>query len=367
MKNILPFLLLLAACSAPVQERMPLVDKSATPETVALFESLMDISRQGTLFGHQDDLAYGVHWKREEGRSDVLESGGAYPAVYGWDISEVGIDPFNIDTVDFGDMARWIRESYARGAVNTLSWHMRNPNGGSSWDTTRAVYQIIPGGERHAWYRGRLDAVADFLNSLTGPGGEKVPVIFRPFHEHTGKWFWWGRGNCTREEYISLWRFTVEYLRDAKGIRHVLYAYSTDVFRDEADYLDFYPGDDYVDILAFDDYHGIRSQESLPGFIQRLQMLAELGQRKNKVVALSETGLERIPEEKWWTETLLKGLKEGKGELGMAYVLIWRNANEGHHYAPYAGHATEADFRAFRSDPAILFEDELPDLYGKNK
>ena len=358
-------ILFLMFCCKPDPGDQGLVDRHASPETRALYKNLMEVSRHATLFGHQDDLAYGVHWKREEGRSDVLESSGAYPAVYGWDISWIGISPFNIDTVDFDDMAHWIAQGYSRGGVITLSWHMNNPNGGSSWDTARAVYNIIPGGSLHDWYKGRLDAAAAFMNRLHGPDGEMVPVIFRPFHEHTGSWFWWGRGNCTAEEYIALWRFTVEYLRDVKDIHHLLYAYSTDVFRDEADFLEFYPGDEYVDILAFDDYHGIHSEESLPGFVHRLQMLADLGERKNKVVALTETGLERIPISDWWTQVLLRGLKEGKRDMGMAWVLIWRNANEGHHYAPYEGHPSEADFRLFRSDPYILFEDDLPDMYSR--
>ena len=62
-----------------------LVDSLATPETVALFRNLQNISRTGVLFGHQDDTAYGVNWKAEPGRSDVKEVCGDYPAVYGWD------------------------------------------------------------------------------------------------------------------------------------------------------------------------------------------------------------------------------------------------------------------------------------------
>ena len=48
---------------------------------------LKEIAPKGTMFGHQDDLAYGVGWKYEDGRSDVKEVTGEYPAVYGWDYS----------------------------------------------------------------------------------------------------------------------------------------------------------------------------------------------------------------------------------------------------------------------------------------
>jgi mannan endo-1,4-beta-mannosidase len=46
--------------------------------------------------------------------------------------------------------------------------------------------------------------------------GKLIPIIFRPFHEFDGNWFWWGANYCTAEEYISVYRFTVNYLRDTK-------------------------------------------------------------------------------------------------------------------------------------------------------
>ena len=66
---------------------LSLSDKKATTETKALYRKLNTLSKKGFLFGHQDDLAYGVKWKYENGRSDVKETAGDYPAVYGWDIA----------------------------------------------------------------------------------------------------------------------------------------------------------------------------------------------------------------------------------------------------------------------------------------
>lgn len=61
-------------------------DPLATPETVALYKNLFSISKDHTLFGHQDDMAYGVRWKYEDGRSDIKSLTGEYPAVFGWDL-----------------------------------------------------------------------------------------------------------------------------------------------------------------------------------------------------------------------------------------------------------------------------------------
>src|SRR5690606_21045765 len=114
----------------------------------------------------------GVSWKRVPGRSDVKEAAGAYPAVYGWEVGDLEHGAAqNLDAVRFDDMRRWVREGYGRGGAVTISWHMDNPaSGGSSWDTTRAVHTILPGGEKHALYRAWLDRFAAFAKRLRTGG-----------------------------------------------------------------------------------------------------------------------------------------------------------------------------------------------------
>ena len=107
----------------PVETNEILVDSLATPETVALFRNLKTFAQSRVLFGHQDDLAYGVGWQVEDGRSDVKSVCGDYPAVYGWDIGDIG-QTANLDGVNFENMKGWIREAYSRGGVNTISMHL---------------------------------------------------------------------------------------------------------------------------------------------------------------------------------------------------------------------------------------------------
>lgn len=352
-----------------------LVDPEATAETKALYANLKRLAPDYVLFGHQDDLAYGVTWWSEKGRSDVKDVTGAYPAVYGWELGDLEHSAErNLDSVRFDDMKKWIIEGYKRGGVISLSWHMDNPaTGGSAWDRSRAVDVILPGGSKHEMYKQWLDAFADFVDDLkTGSFkwlgfGTPVPVIFRPFHEHTGSWFWWGKGNLTPEEYKQLWRFTVEYLRDEKGLQNIIYAYSTDVFDSEEQYLEHYPGDEYVDMLGYDDYHALSRDETVVVMTRRLRMLVEMAEARGKIAALTETGSEGIPVPTWWTERFLKAIASDPVSRRIVYALVWRNANEtmnpGHHYAPYPGHTSAADFVAFYNSPFVLFEDELPDLY----
>lgn len=363
----------LGAC-APLPPPVPPSETVASPdairETKALFVNMKRLADSGqVMFGHHDTLAYGFTWTGEPNRSDVKDVTGAYPAVYGWDVARLfqRRNPDVPDPVRAAQLKQWILEGYTRGGVITLAWHMPNPvNDTDSWNTTRAVEHIIPGGRLHDDYKAKLDVVAAFLNDLKTNDGTRVPVFFRPFHEHSGSWFWWGRDHATVAEFKTLWRFTVAYLRDEKEVRNTLYTYSTDVFDSEADYLERYPGDDVIDMLGFDDYHSVKSPATRTVFVNRLRLLASMARARGKLAALTETGVETVPDSKWWTGILSPALKEAGP--GVAYALVWRNANpandrKNHFYAPYAGHPSAADFVAFKNDPAILFEDELPDLY----
>lgn len=331
-----------------------LVDKNATAKTLALYQDLKKISKTGFLYGHQDDLAYGVGWWNEEGRSDVKDVCGSYPAVFGWDLGNLGNER-NLDSVLFSDIQKWIVKVDEAGGINTMSWHMDNPvNLEDSWDKTKSVYSILPGGEKHQYYKNRLKTFANFNAPLVNKLGEAIPIIFRPFHEQNGSWFWWGKGHCTVDEYKSLWQFTINYLRDSLNMHNLIYAYSPD--GQFNDYLERYPGDDFVDILGVDYYFRNNLKESeIKDFTNVLINLTNLAKAKNKVAILSETGYESIKDSLWHTKAILNPVKSNKDKIEIAYMLTWRNANTKHHYAPYKGHASAEDFKTFYNDTLTRF------------
>ena len=344
------------------------VDPEATQETKALFANLRTLAPDRLLFGHQDALAYGVAWKEwNPCRSDVADVCGMHPAVFGWDVGKLGQRLHNIDTVDFLAMQEWMREVFRMGGINTISWHMDNlVTGGDSWDTgANVVRAILPGGNRHAAYVAKLDLFAEFVRELKVGFLFKraIPIIFRPFHEHTGRWFWWGQPHCTPEEYKALWRFTVSYLRDVKGLHNLLYCYSPDIFRDREHYLECYPGDEWVDILGVDDYHDLSARGNSQDLIRRLRTVVELAEERGKVAALTETGQEKIPQPDWFTQRLLGPILADPVASRIAWALVWRNARPDHHYAPFPGHPAVADFLKFAAHPHTAFAGELPELY----
>ncbi len=372
IKTKLAIILLLAAMS--FQSCTTLVnqctDPEASTETIKLFNNLMELSKNHILFGHQDDPAYGIGWAYEEGKSDCKLTTGSYPAVYGWELGglELG-NSSNLDDVPFDTMRKLIIESYLRGGVTTISWHEYSPlSGKDSWADTkdtvnRTVETIIPGGSHHDVYKQHLDKVAEFLHSLETSDGTMVPVIFRPLHENMGSWFWWGEGHCSAEQYKTLFRFTVDYLKIERGVHHALYCYSPNGgFSSEEDYLQRYPGDEYVDILAFDEYRIKSGEKSGKSAIRSMEVLADMAAARNKLYAFSETGDYELKTENWFTAHLLPIINANEKTRGISYVLVWRNEERqvDHFFVPYEGHEQAADFKKFREHDLILFEDDLP-------
>ena len=358
------FLLLGLSClyvAAAQSQSLP-IDKKATAETKNLFLNLQRVSAKGTMFGHQDDLAYGIGWKYQLNRSDVKEVAGEYPALFGWEIGHLELDKsMSLDSVPFDKMRSFIQQVYAQGGVNTISWHLNNPvePAKTTWDKADSTIQkLFADKTALKRYNSWLDNVADFLKSLQGPKGEAIPVIFRPFHEHTGGWFWWGRGHATPTEYVKMWQYTVDYLRDKKKVHNLLYAYSTDRFTSREDYLQNWPGDNYVDIAGFDLYHRPESDPYntwVADARKMVETVRQIGQEKKKVWAFTETGLEGVPFANWWTGFLLPVIQDA----GLSYVMVWRNARLTHYYAPYPKHISANSFKLFLNNPKVLFEKKI--------
>ena len=363
-------LVLFVRCSPenPTESKIPtaandfLVDTLATPKTVALFRNLQELTDTGVMFGHQDATAYGVGWWAEPGRSDVKEVCGDYPAVYGWDLGDIH-EAENLDGANFNNMQIWIKEAYARGGIITISMHLDNPvSGGNAWDNSSAVSEILPNRPYHAQYINTLSKIASFLSNLKTSDGIYIPVILRPYHEHSQSWPWWGMESCTSEEFYSLWQMTVEYFRDEKGIHHLLYAISPQDINYKSQYFERYPGDDWVDILGLD-YYSLHNSYNIIKLGEALDMLGKEAEQRGKIMALTEVGVNKITVGNWWTNYLLTAIKYSEYSRKTAWALVWRNYSTEHHFAPFPGHESEANFLNFYQNSFTIFESDLPEMY----
>jgi mannan endo-1,4-beta-mannosidase len=247
------------------------------------------------------------------------------------------------------------------GGINTVSWHSRNPlTGFDAWNLTGVdIPAMLPGGKSNAKFIAQLDLVADFFKSIKTDKGDAVPIIFRPWHEMLGDWFWWGSSTCTDDEFKNLFKFTVYYLRNEKGLKNLLIAYSPDKgFTTPEEYLRRYPGDSYVDILGLDDYSDFK-QNRLDMVVIRLGIVTDIALEKGKIAAFTETGSDKLEIDNWYTSNLLQVLNASEKTRRVSYVMVWRNRDTAHFYVPYPGHEQEEDFRNFVSNKMIFLLDDL--------
>jgi mannan endo-1,4-beta-mannosidase len=329
-KTHISILFLMVGIQAKTQVWQP-ADPDATPEAKLLFARLHKIQEKGTMYGHQDDLMTGNTWRYEPDRSDTREAVGDYPAVAGFELGELELGRNrSLDSVSFADITERVRWFYNKNGIITVSWHcvnpitsqwpgIKEPNGaGSAWEVSmlsakdmNAVKSVLPGGVNHAMFNLWLDRLAKYFLTWRDKEGNPIPFIFRPYHEHSGGFFWWGNTRCYGEEYADLWRYTVDYMR-SKGLHNILYAYNTDKVYSPEEYLSGYPGDEYVDMLSID-WYGY-GEEFNRDVDKALAFMAHLAEQKLKLHALSECG------------PLSSDLQKIIAKYKSSYILTWRNA-----------------------------------------
>lgn len=351
--------LLAAACAQAPQKT------DGTPRAILLGQLESWVQKGQIAYGHQDDLPYGHAWRVEDWekdpleRSDVKATTGCFPMMVGFDLGGIELaDSCNLDGVPFGLMRKAALKHIERGGMVTFSWHPRNPlTGGDAWDISsdQVVRSILPGGEKHTEFMLWLQRAADFLESL----GD-VAVIFRPWHENLGSWFWWGGRLCTAGQYQELYRLTWLYFTKERGLVNLVWCYSPNGPIPPQEYISRYPGDEFVDLLGTDIY-AYRGDDSIEGtrvrYAEQVKVmftsLTAIAAEHKKLVCFSETGLEGLPDTGWWTECLYPAIKD----FPISYVLTWRNAHDkpGHFYAPWPGFEGEADFDAFCHLEDIVF------------
>lgn len=133
-------------------------------------------------------------------------------------------------------------------SILTFSFHWFSPIGGrdkgfyaehTDFDATKVLQEVTP--ERAAFYAD-MDVIADILQRFQD---ENIPILWRPFHESYGTWFWWGAKGA--EVARDLYRLMFDYYTGEKNLHNLLWVWNCDI--EEA-----YPGDNYTDVISMDVY-----------------------------------------------------------------------------------------------------------------
>jgi len=251
---------------------------NASPKTQSVLKYLESISGSNILSGQQENSQDpNAEW-------DHISSltGGKHPGTYildfAWNISDDARQKMVQTAID-----KWQNQKVLVG----FSWHTCPPTFGNddcSWGDinqgrpSSLIDQVLtPGTNEYNNWMARIDRVAKSLQQLQAAG---VPVMFRPFHEMNGGWFWWGSQPRFNELWVQLYNRLVNYNK----LNNLLWVWSPNALNYGPWPDSYYPGDNYVDILGQDVYleYGHQfSQESYNWLLQKAN---------GKPIAICENG-----------------------------------------------------------------------------
>lgn len=277
---ILLFLVIGSINCAPAQ----LVTPNATAEATALYNYLKSISGNHTLTGqHNAPLEQSLQL------SVVHRNTNEYPAVFGQDF---GFSyPGYWDGINYRQ--RIVDEAIARhqqGFIITLMWHAVPPTMDEPMEFKEAIQSkmndadwnemITPGTRLNERWKSQVDVIAWFLKQLKYA---QVPVIWRPYHEMNGSWFWWGRKKGD-DGYKKLYQMMYDRLVNFHGLNNLIWVYNCNEVKSGVDsYETYYPGDQFVDVLATDVYSENYNESNY-------KEMCALADKTGKLMALGEVG-----------------------------------------------------------------------------
>ena len=262
-------LLVLVLLSAPL---IGTAGAPANPQTSARARAVLDylesleprtdkrmLSGQFTDFGDRASLALPEEIHRQTGH---------WPALIGVDYADYAKGGITTRTPNQVALAYW-----HDGGLVTVSAHVynpANPQGGGLRDKGVDLAELLaPGTATHERWLRELDELAAGLQELKAAG---VVVLWRPFHEMNGGWFWWGAKEPTA--FIRVWRHMFAYFTKTKGLDNLLWVYSPNHGEHTADY---YPGDDCVDVVAIDAYTDLVDPENVKGYAALARLAKPFG------------------------------------------------------------------------------------------
>jgi mannan endo-1,4-beta-mannosidase len=286
----------------------------------------------------------------------IIDAAGKTPALLGLDFMHAaGIEAENEWHKGYTKATVALAEDiFKKGGIPAYCWHWKDPSHkvdafyspssgntpNTSFDLKKAFTDVsceTPNTSSDE-YKGiirDLDIIAGYLKTLADKG---VPIMWRPLHEASGKWFWWGYSGPKACK--GLYRLMFDRFTNYHKLNNLIWVWTTD---EAGDALDWYPGDQYVDIVGRDYYYYPReaNHSSLVASFEKLKEI--FGGRK--LITLSENGSVPFPDE----------MKTDGA--GWSYFMPW--------YGDYtmdgwAHDNTAADWKKIMNSDYVLTLDEMP-------
>lgn len=255
-----------------------LVNENATDATKRLMSFLTDIYGSYFLSGQYSDMGqYGGEFVVIKKETEKM------PAVLGLDFIEY--TPSRVENGSTSKATEYAIDYWERGGIPTFCWHWNAPTEYITgvWysafytDQTNIDIEKIMNGQDQVGYDlliRDIDAIAEQIKVLQDAG---VPILWRPLHEASGGWFWWGAKGP--EAYKKLYILLYDRLTNHHKLNNLIWVWN-------GQNKDWYPGDEYVDMIGEDIYPGEQVYTSqINKFLEAVNYTTE-----KKMVVLSENG-----------------------------------------------------------------------------
>lgn len=136
------------------------------------------------------------------------------------------------DMID--EAIEWSKES---GGLCAFTWHWNvpkdidNPEGGYAFYTSEItnfsqVNAVTPGTKEYETVIHDIDLIATKIQRMESEG---VTILFRPLHEASGAWFWWGlqgRDSATNEVFQKLWYMIYDRLENYHKLTNIIWVWN---------------------------------------------------------------------------------------------------------------------------------------------
>ena len=253
----------------------------------------------------------------------IYKKTGKYPAIR-------GLDYMNDD---FKGVNKRAADWHEKGGIVTICWHCGCDFSGS-WDecmkTELADWDkaLTEGTPEYKKLIAGMDKAAEALKELKK---QNIPVLWRPFHELDGGWFWWSKGGA--ENFKKLWTIMYDRYTNYHKLDNLIWVFGYS--GNNRDYDKWYPGDEYIDIIGADSYSD--------GANEKLYRSVEKIADGKMPICFHECG--RIP--------TVKQLKEGKADW--VWFMTW--------HTEYITDGNNVDdLKNIYNDEYVITLDELPDF-----
>ncbi|WP_052087813.1 glycosyl hydrolase [Paenibacillus wynnii] len=232
------------------------VNPSASVEAQELLSYLVGLSGKGILSGQHDYLE-----RPDDYNAKLKDTSGQYAVLHGYELGAINNQSKKTAALERQAVVKSAIDWYNNGGIVAMTFHQNLPGTPAAWsNVSKGLSQedfnayVTPGTPQYKSLIADLDQIAIYLKQLRDAG---VPVIWRPYHEMNGGWFWWGK----KSNFKALWNIMYDRFVDTHKLNNLLWTWNPNAPNEWSDpYLPYYPGSDKVDILGADIYNNDYNQ-----------------------------------------------------------------------------------------------------------